>query len=84
MAQRALSLIALALALAPRLALACPSCVGQQRNPTVMHLLGLFLLVPFVLFLWVVWAIRRARCEAEARERPGTSATVGDDGATLL
>lgn len=39
----------------------CPNCLGQARSLTpTMELLGVFLLVPFVVFI-VVWrAIRRA------------------------
>ena len=39
----------------------CPNCLGQTRSLTpTMELLGVFLLVPFVVFLVVLRVIRRA------------------------
>jgi hypothetical protein len=53
-------LVALALLLAPSLAWACPSCVAQDRNTTVLKVVGAFMLVPFGIFFFVLRTVRRA------------------------
>lgn len=53
------------LVLAPAVASACPNCMGNQRNTDVLKVVGLFMLVPFVVFYAVVRVIRRAQREAD-------------------
>ncbi len=59
----AIARVAALAALAPRVALACPGCIGNHRLQSVLNLVGVMLLVPFFVALAVAWAIRRARIE---------------------
>ena len=53
-------LVALVLMLLPSLAAACPACVGQDnRNTSILKLIGAFMLVPFGVFYAVLRTIRR-------------------------
>lgn len=52
-------IVAALLLLAPSIAAACPACVGQSRNTSVLKLLGAFMLVPFGIFFFVQRAVRR-------------------------
>ena len=54
------SALALAVALLPRLAEACPSCAGNSRyNATRLVLLGSFVLLPFAIAGLVARIVRR-------------------------
>jgi hypothetical protein len=59
--RRALTLaVVAALMLAPAVAAACPACAGQQRDTTLLKVLGILILFPFVVFGVVLRAIRNA------------------------
>jgi hypothetical protein len=52
----------LAIAAIPSVVLACPYCIGKDPVlPTSLKLVGLFLLVPFVVFAAVATIARRLR-----------------------
>jgi hypothetical protein len=43
----------------PQLASACPACLGNPRNMSVLKLVGVLILTPFAVFGTVLWAVRR-------------------------
>ena len=54
--------VCLAIAARSSVALACPYCIGKDPVlPTSLKLVGLFLLVPFVVFATVATIARRLR-----------------------
>ena len=57
------------LVLLPKLAAACPNCVGGNRNNTILKLVGAFMLVPFIAFYAVLRIIRRAERESHLVEK---------------
>ncbi len=54
------ALVAALLLALPRLASACPACLGNPRTMSVLKLVGVLILTPFVVFGTVLWAVRRA------------------------
>jgi hypothetical protein len=52
-------LVVALLVAAPTVASACPACVGQNRNTTILRLVGAFMLVPFGIFYVVQRTVRR-------------------------
>jgi hypothetical protein len=63
-------LVATAFLIAPSVAAACPNCVGNERNTTILKLVGAFMLVPFGVFYAVLRTVKRAQRE---RELPPTA-----------
>ena len=61
----------------------CANCLGQNRTLTpTLHLIGLFLMLPFVVAYFVARTIRTAcRAAAEPQDCPGTA--PGTAGAAL-
>jgi hypothetical protein len=55
-----LALVTALLMAAPSVASACPACLGNPRNMSVLKLVGVLILTPFVVFGTVLWAVRRA------------------------
>jgi hypothetical protein len=56
------AVVSLAVAAVPAVVLACPYCIGKDPVlPTSLKLVGLFLLVPFVVFATVATIARRLR-----------------------
>jgi len=53
------ALVAAVLIALPAVASACPACLGNPRNMSVLKLVGVLILTPFVVFGTVVWAVRR-------------------------
>jgi hypothetical protein len=54
--------VGLAIAVHPSVVRACPYCIGKDPVlPTSLKLVGLFLLVPFVVFATVATIARRLR-----------------------
>ncbi len=53
-------MLAIALALAPSTALACPTCgIGDRFGPATMTVYGLFMAAPFLIAYFVARTIRR-------------------------
>jgi hypothetical protein len=63
-------LVALVLLLLPGIAEACPACVGQDRNTTILKVVGAFMLVPFGIFFLVLRTIRGALAEPKSPPQP--------------
>ena len=55
------ALVAALLLLLPAVAAACPACLGNPRNMSVLKLLGVLILTPFVVVGLVIRAIKRAQ-----------------------
>ena len=55
-----LAIVTALLVAAPSLASACPACLGNPRNMSVLKLVGVLILTPFVVFGAVLWAVKRA------------------------
>ncbi len=53
------ALVAACLVALPEIASACPACLGNPRNMSVLKLVGVLILTPFVVFGTVLWAVRR-------------------------
>ena len=62
------SLVLALLILLPSLAAACPNCVGQDRNNTVLKLIGVFMLTPFVVF-YVIWRVIKSAQQNDIIEK---------------
>jgi hypothetical protein len=83
---RALTLLAALAALLPRVALACPNCVGNDRLSTTLRIVAVFMTVPFLLLGVVLWAIRRAQliaptdAAAPSAPLPPSGGTAASDG----
>ena len=60
-ARAAAALCAALLMLLPAVAAACPACLGNSRNLSVLKLLGVLILTPFVVFGLVYRAVKRAQ-----------------------
>lgn len=59
------SLAAVAVALAPSLALACPVCAGRETNTTMIAtLLGLMIAVPYAIAVVVIRVVRATERES--------------------
>ncbi len=69
MARLSALVVLVALTSLPSLALACPACLGNQRTPNVLALVGVFMLVPFGVFTVVLRAVRRTLAEPDPPER---------------
>jgi hypothetical protein len=69
--------------LAPGLAEACPNCIGNSRFEVVLRMVGVFMLLPFVLFALVVRAIRRAQSEVAAGQESPPAAPEAPGGGTV-
>jgi hypothetical protein len=53
------ALVAALLIALPQVASACPACLGNPRNMSVLKLVGVLILTPFAVFGTVLWAVRR-------------------------
>jgi hypothetical protein len=59
----------------------CPNCLGQSSSlSATLQLVGLFLLVPPMIFLAVVLAIRKLSRQADQSRLPSAPASGGGGG----